>query len=168
MSPTCDNPAAETELNKVPHVPLSCGWMRTGRRRSPRRRDLALGPVDVLFNNAGYGLAGVLEAAADDQLVHEINTNLLGVTWVTQAFLPAMRERGSGVILTTTSIGGFITFIDQFIAATKFGLEGWSESLAFEPGFFGVRVKTVAPSAASPPLRRLLDRPRRTRPATRP
>ena len=57
------------------------------------RRALALGGVDVLFNNAGYGLAGPFEGATDDQLTREIDTNLLGVLRTTQAFLPHFRER---------------------------------------------------------------------------
>ena len=65
---------------------------------------------------------------------------------VTRAFLPAMRERGAGVILTTTSIGGLVTFpFNSVYHATKWGLEGWSESLAFELEPFGIRVKTIAP-----------------------
>jgi NAD(P)-dependent dehydrogenase (short-subunit alcohol dehydrogenase family) len=107
---------------------------------------LAAGPVDVLFNNAGYGLAGPFEGASDAQLVDEIHTNLLGVMRVTQAFIPAMRERGSGQIVTTTSIGGLVTFpFNSVYHATKWGLEGWSESLAYELAPFGIQVKTVAP-----------------------
>ena len=78
-------------------------------------------------------LAGAFEGASDSQLVDEIETNLLGVLRVTQAFLPAMRERRQGVILTTTSIGGLVTFpFNSVYHATKWGLEGWSESLAYE------------------------------------
>ena len=107
---------------------------------------LALGPVDVLFNNAGYGLAGAFEGATDEQLVTQLNTNLLGVMRVTQALLPALREQGHGLILTTTSIGGLVTFpFNSVYHATKWGLEGWSESLAFELAPFGLRVKTIAP-----------------------
>jgi NAD(P)-dependent dehydrogenase (short-subunit alcohol dehydrogenase family) len=144
---TMRNPAAETELNTVPGVTvMRLDVTDPAQIAEAATAALALGPVDVLFNNAGYGLAGAFEAATDEQLVHEINTNLLGVMRVTQAFLPAMRERGSGVILTTTSIGGLVTFpFNSVYHATKFGLEGWSESLAFELAPFGVRVKTVAP-----------------------
>lgn len=107
---------------------------------------LATGPVDVLFNNAGYGLAGPFEGATDAQLVDQLNTNLLGVMRVTQAFLPAMRERRAGTIITTTSIGGLVTFpFNSVYHATKWGLEGWSESLAFELESFGIRVMTLAP-----------------------
>jgi NAD(P)-dependent dehydrogenase (short-subunit alcohol dehydrogenase family) len=110
------------------------------------RRALELGPVDVVFNNAGYGLAGPFEGASDEQIVAEVDTNLLGVLRTTRAFLPAFRERGAGVFIATTSIGGLATFpFNSVYHATKWALEGWSESLAFELDKFGIRVKTVAP-----------------------
>jgi NAD(P)-dependent dehydrogenase (short-subunit alcohol dehydrogenase family) len=75
-----------------------------------------------------------------------VNTNLLGVLRTTRAFLPAFRERGSGVFIATTSIGGLATFpFNSVYHATKWALEGWSESLAYELGKFGIQVKTVAP-----------------------
>lgn len=144
---TMRDPASETELQKVPGVTvLPLDVRDPAQIAETAKAALALGPVDVLFNNAGYGLAGAFEAATDDQLRNQLDTNLLGVMRVTQAFLPAMRERGAGVILTTTSIGGLVTFpFNSVYHATKFGLEGWSESLAFELAPFGIRVKTVAP-----------------------
>ena len=110
------------------------------------RRALALSPVDVLFNNAGYGLAGPLEGTSDEQIRREIDTNLLGAIRTTQAFLPHFRERRAGVVITTTSIGGLVAFpFSSVYQATKWALEGWSESMAFELAPFGVRFKTVAP-----------------------
>ncbi|MCU0685899.1 MAG: SDR family oxidoreductase [Polyangiaceae bacterium] len=110
------------------------------------RRALELGPVDVVFNNAGYGLAGPFEGTSDEQIVAELNTNLLGVLRTTRAFLPSFRERRAGVFIATTSIGGLATFpFNSVYHATKWGLEGWSESLAFELQEFGIQVKTVAP-----------------------
>ena len=107
---------------------------------------LAEGPIDVLFNNAGYGLVGPFEAASDEQIVHNLTTNLLGPMRVAQAFIPAFRERGTGVILTTTSIGGLVTMpFTSVYHAAKFGVEGWSESLSYELKPFGIRVKTLAP-----------------------
>ncbi len=109
-------------------------------------RALELGPVDVVFNNAGYGLAGPLEGTTDEQLVAQIDTNLLGVLRTTKAFLASFRARGSGVFIATTSIGGLMTFpFNSTYHATKWALEGWSESLAFELAPFGIQVKTVAP-----------------------
>lgn len=109
-------------------------------------RVLAQGPVDVVFNNAGYGLGGPLEGTTEEQLTAQVNTNLLGVIRVTKAFIPAFRERGTGTFIATTSIGAHITFpFFSLYHATKWALEGFSESLAFELGQFGILVKTVAP-----------------------
>jgi NAD(P)-dependent dehydrogenase (short-subunit alcohol dehydrogenase family) len=102
----------------------------------------------VVFNNAGYGLMGPLEAMTDEQVTKQINTNLLGVIRVTQAFIPYFREKHSGLFITTTSIGGFIAYpFSSMYHATKWALEGWSESLAFELKKIGVGIKTVAPGA---------------------
>jgi NAD(P)-dependent dehydrogenase (short-subunit alcohol dehydrogenase family) len=144
---TMRNPAKEAKLAETPGITLlALDVTKPDQIAAAAKAALAQGPVDVLFNNAGYGLAGPFEGATDEQLTAELDTNLLGVMRVTQAFLPAMRERGSGAILTTTSIGGLVTFpFNSVYHATKWGLEGWSESLAFELEPFGIRVKTVAP-----------------------
>ena len=107
------------------------------------------GPVDVVFNNAGYGLAGPFEGTSDEQLTAEIETNLVGVLRTTKAFIPPFRERGSGTFITNTSIGGLAIFpFNSVYHATKWGLEGWSESLSHELSKFGIRVKTVAPGGS--------------------
>lgn len=143
---TMRDPSKASELSGITTLPLDV--TKADQIRAAALHALAQGPVDVLFNNAGYGLAGPFEAATDDELTRELDTNLLGVMRVTQAFLPAMRERGSGRIITTTSIGGLVTFpFNSVYHATKWGLEGWSESLAFEVAKFGIKVKTVAPGA---------------------
>ncbi len=148
---TMRDPAKETELGKVAGITvMPLDVTNPAQIAETAKAALALGPVDVLFNNAGYGLAGAFEGATDAQLTDQLNTNLLGVMRVTQAFLPSMRERRSGAILTTTSIGGLVTFpFNSVYHATKWGLEGWSESLAFELAPFGIRVKTVAPGGIS-------------------
>ncbi len=144
---TMRNPAKESELGKVAGITLlPLDVTKPAQIEEAAAKALAMGPVDVLFNNAGYGLAGAFEAASDAQLVDELDTNLLGVMRVTKAFLPSMRERGHGTIVTTTSIGGLVTFpFNSVYHATKWGLEGWSESLAYELAPLGIRVKTVAP-----------------------
>jgi NAD(P)-dependent dehydrogenase (short-subunit alcohol dehydrogenase family) len=148
---TMRDPSKESELQSVPGVSLlGLDVTQPAQIAQAAKKALEIGPVDVLFNNAGYGLAGPFEAATDAQLTQEIHTNLLGVMRVTQAFLPAMRERGSGCIVTTTSIGGLVTFpFNCVYHATKWGLEGWSESLAFELARYGIKVKTVAPGQIS-------------------
>ncbi len=144
---TMRSPEKETELDKIPGVTvLPLDVSKPEQIQAAARRALELGPVDVVFNNAGYGLAGPMEGISDEQLVAQINTNLLGVIRTTQAFIPAFRERGAGTFIATTSIGGHVTLpFNSAYHATKWALEGWSESLAFELGRFGVRVKTVAP-----------------------
>lgn len=148
---TMRNPAKEMELGKVPGITLlALDVTKPEQVTEAVQKALALGPIDVLFNNAGYGLAGAFEASTDAQLVDELDTNLLGVLRVTKACLPAMRERGQGTIVTTTSIGGLVTFpFNSVYHATKWALEGWSESLAFELAPFGIHVKTVAPGGIS-------------------
>lgn len=144
---TMRRPEAETELRNVPGITLlPLDVTKPEQITAAAHAALALGPVDVLFNNAGYGLAGPFEATTDEQLEAEVETNLLGAMRTIRAFIPSFRERGSGTIITTTSIGGLAAFpFNSVYHATKWGLEGFSESLAYELGRFGIRVKTVAP-----------------------
>jgi short-subunit dehydrogenase len=138
---------SKSDLGATPNITLMpLDVVNPSQIKETAAKALALGPVDVLFNNAGYGLSGAFEAASDEQLQTQLNTNLLGVMRVTQAFLPAMRERKSGMILTTTSIGGLVTFpFNSVYHATKWALEGWSESLAYELAQFNIKVRTLAP-----------------------
>jgi NAD(P)-dependent dehydrogenase (short-subunit alcohol dehydrogenase family) len=79
-----------------------------------------------------------------------LDTNLLGVIRVTKAFIPYFRAKKSGIFITTTSIGGHIAFpFNSVYNATKFALEGWSESLTYELSPYGIQVKTVAPGGIS-------------------
>lgn len=144
---TMRNPEKETELGAVPGVTLlPLDVAKPEQIQAAARDAIALGPVDVLFNNAGYGLSGPLEGMSDEQLVAQIDTNLLGVIRTTKAFIPHFRERGAGVFIATTSIGGLVTLpFNSPYHATKWALQGWSEGLAFELGKFGISVKTVAP-----------------------
>jgi len=104
--------------------------------------------VDVVFNNAGYGLAGPLEGTTDEQIVAEINTNLLGTIRVTQAFIPYFRERGTGLFITTTSIGGLVALpFNSIYHATKWALEGWSESMGYELENLGLGSKQYLQAA---------------------
>lgn len=144
---TMRNPDAAQELASLENVtvfPLDV--TNPEQIRSTVDQALDMGPVDVVFNNAGYGLIGPLEALNDDQIVKQLNTNLLGVIRVTRAFIPYFRERKTGMFISTTSIGGLIAFpLGSTYHATKWALEGWSESLAFELNPFGIDIKTVSP-----------------------
>jgi len=144
---TMRNPESETELTQLENVtvlPLDVTIL--GQIQSTVKKALEISDIDLVFNNAGYGLIGPLEALNDDQIVKQLNTNLLGVIRVTQAFIPYFREKRKGMFITTTSIGGLIAFpLGSTYHATKWALEGWSESLAYELNTFGIDVKTVSP-----------------------
>ena len=104
------------------------------------------GGVDVVFNNAGYGMAGPLEGMSDEQILRMVNTNLMGAIRTTKAFIPHFREKRAGLFINTTSIGGLITVpFNSIYHATKWALEGWSESMAFELNQLGIGMKTVSP-----------------------
>ncbi|MEM7104891.1 MAG: SDR family oxidoreductase [Bacteroidota bacterium] len=144
---TMRKPENEQELNKIENITLlPLDVTDTAQIKSTAEKAISLGAIDIVFNNAGYGLAGPFEGATDEQLVRQLNTNLLGVMRVTQAFIPHFREKKSGMFITTTSIGGLITLpFNSVYHATKWGLEGWSESLAFELNPHGIDVKTISP-----------------------
>jgi len=148
---TMRSPEKETELAQVSGITvLPLDVTDLAQLEADARRALELCGVDVLFNNAGYGLAGPVEGASDAQLTREIDTNLLGVIRTTKAFLPHFREKRAGLIITTTSIGGLIALpFNSVYHATKWALEGWSESMAFELQEFNVGIKTVSPGGIS-------------------
>lgn len=102
--------------------------------------------VDVVFNNAGAMLLGPMESFADQQVVDQVTTNLLGPMRVTQAFIPHFRNRGGGHFINTTSLNALIPapFMGVY-TATKAGLERWSFGLNLELNPFGIRVKTIIP-----------------------
>ncbi|OQP64067.1 short-chain dehydrogenase/reductase [Niastella vici] len=144
---TMRNPQNEKELTAIDNITvLPLDVTNVDQIKETTQKAIALGPVDVVFNNAGYGLMGPLESITDEQLVRQLNTNVLGVIRVTQAFIPYFREKQKGLFISTTSIGGLITFpFASVYHATKWALEGWSESVAFELKKVGVGIKTVSP-----------------------
>ena len=105
-----------------------------------------LGHVDVLVNNAGYGVLGALEEVSDAEYMPMFNTNVFGLINVTKAFLPQFRERRSGHIVNLSSVGGLVGLPGwSMYNASKFAVEGLSEALAEELKPFGVRVTLVEP-----------------------
>jgi NAD(P)-dependent dehydrogenase (short-subunit alcohol dehydrogenase family) len=102
--------------------------------------------IDVVFNNAGYGMSGPLEGLTDEQVLRMVNTNMMGAIRTTKAFIPHFREKGAGLFINTTSIGGLIAVpFNSIYHATKWALEGWSESMAFELNQLGIGMKIVEP-----------------------
>jgi len=106
----------------------------------------AFGRLDVVVNNAGYGLFGAIEEISESEARAQIETNLFGALWVTQAALPIMRAQGSGHLIQVSSIGGVNAFPTiGLYHASKWGLEGFSQSLAAEVARFGIKVTLVEP-----------------------
>jgi NAD(P)-dependent dehydrogenase (short-subunit alcohol dehydrogenase family) len=106
-----------------------------------------LGGLDVVVNNAGYGVSGAIEELSEQQARAQVEVNLFGALWVTQAALPILREQGSGWIVQVSSIGGLAAFpLTGIYHASKWALEGFSESLRQEVASFGIKVLMVEPS----------------------
>ena len=104
------------------------------------------GRVDVLVNNAGYGVAGALEEVSEAEFMPMFETNVFGLLRVTRALLPQLRKQRSGHILNLSSIGGLVAGPGiGFYNATKFAVEGISEALAAEVAPLGIRVTVVEP-----------------------
>jgi NAD(P)-dependent dehydrogenase (short-subunit alcohol dehydrogenase family) len=107
----------------------------------------AFGRLDVVVNNAGYGVSGAIEELTEEQARRQIEVNLFGALWVTQAALPIMREQHSGWIVQVSSIGGLAAFpLTGIYHASKWALEGFSETLRQEVDPFGIKVLMVEPS----------------------
>lgn len=106
----------------------------------------AFGRIDVLVNNAGYGLVGALEEYSDEQMRRNFETNLFGAVNMMRAVLPVMREQRSGHILNMSAIAGFTNELGFSIyGASKFALEGVSEAVRGEVGPLGIKVTIVEP-----------------------
>lgn len=105
-----------------------------------------IGAIDVLVNNAGYGMEGIIEESSMEDLRRQFEVNVFGAVAVIQAVLPFMRRRRAGHIVNITSMGGHTTFVGLgFYHGSKFALEGISETLAKEVKGFGIAVTAVAP-----------------------
>jgi len=156
---------------------LACGWNVIATMRSPKAglfegserllvtsldvtdpetvsdaisRGIAqFGKIDVVVNNAGIGMFGAHEMLSDEVIRQVFETNTFGVMAVNRAITPHMRERGAGTIINVTSSVGIAPMpLVAAYTASKYAIEGFSESLAYELGIFGVRVKIVQPGLA--------------------
>ncbi|MDN3580446.1 oxidoreductase [Mucilaginibacter flavus] len=105
------------------------------------------GTIDVLVNNAGIGYFGAIEESEDDEVRRMFEINFWGLAAMTKAVLPIMRAQHSGHILNVASIGGLVGFpAVGFYNATKFAVDGYSESLSKETAHLGIKVTVIAPS----------------------
>ncbi len=145
---TMRNPDAETELTALDNTLVTALDVT-----DPTSIDAAVGAatdrfgeIDVLVNNAGYGAYGPVESTPREKIVRQFDTNVIGLLDVTKAVLPQFRERGSGVIVNVSSMGGKITMpLGALYHGTKFAVEGISEAMTYELGAIGTRMKIVEP-----------------------
>lgn len=129
---------AELDVTDLPEV-----------RRVVDRAFAALGRIDVVVNNAGYGLFGAAEEVTDEQVIHELSTNLLGSIQVVRAALPHLRGQGGGRLIQMSTYGGLATNPGASLYhASKWGIEGFMESTARDVAPFGIGVTIVEPGGA--------------------
>ncbi len=147
---TMRKPEMETELTGMAHVLVTrCDVTEPETIRKAISEAInAFGGFDVLVNNAGYDSAGALEAAEEEQIRRQLDTNLLGTILTTKEALPHFRAQRNGIVINLSSVAGKLTLpLHTLYHATKWGVEGFSESLQYELWPFGIRVKLIEPGA---------------------
>lgn len=147
---TMRNPENEKELQNLPNLiclPLDVTRSET-IQKAIQDGIKHFGDIDVLVNNAGYGLVGPFEGASEEQIRRQFDTNVFGAMDVIRNILPHFRKNKKGNIVNVASMGGRITFpLYSLYHATKWALEGFTESLQYELKPFGIRVKLIEPGA---------------------
>jgi NAD(P)-dependent dehydrogenase (short-subunit alcohol dehydrogenase family) len=141
-----------TELASAEKLPLQVLQLDVNDKKSVREAITKIVTekerIDVLVNNAGYGLFGSLEDLSIEEMKAQFETNFFGVIRVTQLVLPIMRKQKSGTIVNVSSVGGRIGLpILSAYQSTKFALEGLSESMSYELEPFGIKVVIIEPGA---------------------
>ena len=115
-------------------------------RRAVKTAEEKFGRIDVLVNNAGYGYLAAIEEGEDDEVRAMFETNVFGLVAMTKAVLPGMRARKKGHIINFSSIGGLVSFpATGYYHATKYAVEGLSESMSQEVAPLGIRVTIIEP-----------------------
>jgi NAD(P)-dependent dehydrogenase (short-subunit alcohol dehydrogenase family) len=145
---TMRSPEKDTELNALDRVlclPLDVTKMETIEAAIASAIE-RFGAIDVIVNNAGYALIGAFEACDMADIRTQFETNVFGLMAVTQAILPHFRQRQQGILINVASIGGHLAFpLYSPYHATKWAVEGFSESLQYELRQFGIKVKIIEP-----------------------
>jgi len=148
VAATMRSPEKEEELRNV--VDVECMRLDVtdeGSIRDAVRSTLEkFGRIDAVVNNAGFAVVGPFEAASDEQVRSQFETNVFGLMNVCREIIPYFREQKRGTIVNVSSMGGRVTFpFYSLYHATKWAVEGFSESLQYELRPFGVKVKIVEP-----------------------
>lgn len=149
---TMRSPENETELHKPDNIHVTRLDVQ-----DPSSIDQAIsegisifGKIDVVLNNAGYGLMGTFESASKESVDRQFGVNVIGLFDVTRAVLPHFRANKSGMFINISSIGGKMTFpLMPLYHSTKFAVEGFSESLSYELASIGAKVKLVEPGGVA-------------------
>jgi short-subunit dehydrogenase len=141
-------PALETDFKDLPYVtlyPMDVTNLESVEQ-SILEAQKAFGKIDVVVNNAGYGVDGAFEAMSDEVIQKQFNTNVFGLMRVTREAIKHMRSNGGGTIIQISSMGGKITFpLYSIYHATKFAVEGFTESLHYELAQFNIKMKLIEP-----------------------
>ena len=143
-------PEKEQELRALPRILLFRLDLedKASIRAAVDKGVETFGSIDVLVNNAGYGAIGALEAASDEVIQQQFAVNFFGLIDVMKAVLPMMRKKRSGIVINLSSMGGRITIpFGSLYHATKWALEGLTESLQYELNPLGIRLKLIEPGS---------------------
>ena len=157
---TMRSPENEQELNELENVLVTRLDVQDPKSIQNAVNDAIqhFGTIDVLVNNAGYGLMGVFESATPEQIQKQYAVNVFGLMDVTRAVLPIMRKQGCGTIINISSFGGQVGLpFGSLYNSSKFAVEGFSESLSHEVSTFGISVKVIEPGGVATNFRNGLE-----------
>lgn len=148
VAATMRSPERAEDLQRI--VDIECIKLdvtdQTSVREGIRTALDQFGRIDAVVNNAGFAVIGPFEAASDEQIEQEFQTNVFGMMFVCREILPIFREQKRGTIINVASMGGRITFpLYSIYHATKWAVEGFSEALQYEVREFDIRVKIIEP-----------------------
>ena len=148
MIATQRTPEKESDFNAYPNVKLYSMDVTDldSIKHALMQAQRDFGKIDVIVNNAGYGVDGAFEAMSDEVIENQFNTNVFGLMRVTREAIKHMRPNGGGMIIQISSMGGKITFpLYSIYHATKFAVEGFTESLHYELVQFNIKLKLIEP-----------------------
>ncbi|HAG93955.1 MAG: short-chain dehydrogenase/reductase [Pseudomonadales bacterium] len=152
VAATMRNPGAETELNQLQNVicpPLDVTDVNSIQQAVQSTLD-EFGYIDVVVNNAGYALMGAFETLDREQILRQFDTNVFGLMEVCRAVLPHFRSRNHGTLINVASmVGRFPLPLYSVYNASKFAVEGFTETLIYELENFNINVKLIEPGATN-------------------